>query len=280
MNSVYIDSAVAASPIYIGPTNANSVIIGNTNAITTLVGGVKCNNYDKNNTAQELLIGQSVTGPSGDGHVIRIGENVTTGVIAIGNGNYQNGRITIGGSGNLARTIVIGSPTPAAMPISSIELNGKVTLQRSLILQPAANYVAPSLNTELGFSLTTVLASAISLGTTTSTTEILSASASIPIGTYMISYAVRINGTAASTIQTIQAGLSINGGNMYATSMLSGSFSVDTGVEANIGLTGTWIGKITSIQTPSLRTYGKWTGSNPQATTNGQGTSIMIVRIA
>jgi hypothetical protein len=150
MNSVYIDSAVSASPIYIGPNNANSVIIGNANCKTTLVGGVKCNNYDRNNTAQELLIGQSVTGPDTAGNVIRIGENVTTGVIAIGNGNNQNGRITIGGSGMLARTIVIGSPTPEALPISSIEINGNVTLQRPLILQSAANYVAPTADIMLG----------------------------------------------------------------------------------------------------------------------------------
>jgi len=49
MNSVYIDSAVAASPIYIGPTNANSVIIGNTNsANTTLLG--KTTHVAKNTT--------------------------------------------------------------------------------------------------------------------------------------------------------------------------------------------------------------------------------------
>jgi hypothetical protein len=40
MNSVYIDSAVAASPIYIGPTNANSVIIGNATAPTTVNGAL------------------------------------------------------------------------------------------------------------------------------------------------------------------------------------------------------------------------------------------------
>lgn len=38
MNSVYIDSAVASSPIYIGPNNASSVIIGNANSTTTIQG--------------------------------------------------------------------------------------------------------------------------------------------------------------------------------------------------------------------------------------------------
>jgi hypothetical protein len=38
MNSVYIDSAVPSSPIYLGPNNASSVIIGNANCTTTLVG--------------------------------------------------------------------------------------------------------------------------------------------------------------------------------------------------------------------------------------------------
>jgi FtsZ-binding cell division protein ZapB len=49
MNSVYIDSAVAASPIYIGPTNANSIIIGNANSTnTTLLG--KTTHIAKNTT--------------------------------------------------------------------------------------------------------------------------------------------------------------------------------------------------------------------------------------
>ena len=38
MNSVYIDSAVAASPIYLGPTNANAVNIGNANCSTNVNG--------------------------------------------------------------------------------------------------------------------------------------------------------------------------------------------------------------------------------------------------
>ena len=38
MNSVYIDSAVPSSPIYLGPNNASSVIIGNANASTTING--------------------------------------------------------------------------------------------------------------------------------------------------------------------------------------------------------------------------------------------------
>lgn len=38
MNSVYIDSAVPSSPIYLAPNNASSVIIGNANCTTTLVG--------------------------------------------------------------------------------------------------------------------------------------------------------------------------------------------------------------------------------------------------
>ena len=43
MNSVYIDSAVAATPIYIGPNNASSVVIGNANA-TTIIQGLPIGN--------------------------------------------------------------------------------------------------------------------------------------------------------------------------------------------------------------------------------------------
>lgn len=51
MNSVYIDSAIAATPIYIGPTNASSVVIGNTNC-STIVNGSLVMGTGKNITLQ------------------------------------------------------------------------------------------------------------------------------------------------------------------------------------------------------------------------------------
>ena len=89
---------------------------------------VRCNIYDTNDTGAELQIGPSVTGtsvPPETGKVIRIGENIGTGTIVIGNGASQNGTISIAGSGTGARSITIGSS--AATSNSTINLYGKVT---------------------------------------------------------------------------------------------------------------------------------------------------------
>ncbi len=80
--------------------------------------GIKCNSYDTNDTATDFHIGSSVSGK-----IIRIGENIGTGQIVIGNGLDQNGSISIATSGGSARTITIGS---SAASSSTITLNGNV----------------------------------------------------------------------------------------------------------------------------------------------------------
>ena len=89
MNSVYIDSAVAASPIYIGPTNANAVTIGNATS-NTFVNGL----FNANISTSSVDVASTGT--------LNIGSSLTTGTLSIGQGNITTGSIYIGaGNGNL-----------------------------------------------------------------------------------------------------------------------------------------------------------------------------------
>ena len=97
MNSVYIDSAVASSPIYIGPTNASSVIIGNANC-STIVNG-------------PLVMGSStiVNGPL----VMGTGKNITlqpaTGLVVPITGQLGYRYTVVNGTGPYTMTGV-GTP--------------------------------------------------------------------------------------------------------------------------------------------------------------------------
>jgi hypothetical protein len=133
MNSVYIDSAVAASPIYIGPTNANSVIVGNTNSTTSLVGSVNIQNEP---TAGNVNI-KSGTTASGSinianstGSVVtNIGAGTGTGIITIG--NPANGTNINSGTVNITRNIAGTAPTYIEMystnTVNSIEFHSSGT---------------------------------------------------------------------------------------------------------------------------------------------------------
>ena len=66
MNSVYIDSATPATPIYIGPNNASSVVIGNANATTTVsINGIT--NIARNTTGTK---GAYLECGSGNGNMV------------------------------------------------------------------------------------------------------------------------------------------------------------------------------------------------------------------
>jgi hypothetical protein len=130
--------------------------------------------------------------------------------------------------------------------------------------------------------MTTTLTSNLTLSTSTSTTPILTFTTTIPIGIYAIHYAVRVNCATASstTFTTLQSGINVNGGAFYASSMLTGSFYTDNGGTSNLGLTSTWVGRITSVQTPILNLFYVYTGVAPQAlSTTGQGTYITVTRL-
>jgi len=62
MNSVCIDSAVAATPIYIGPNNASSVVIGNANCSTNING---LTYLARNTTGANPTYFEMVSGTSG-----------------------------------------------------------------------------------------------------------------------------------------------------------------------------------------------------------------------
>lgn len=109
MNSVYIDSALAATPIYIGPNNASSVVIGNTNSTTTLAG----------TTTSSVLKTTSIE-PVTSGGNLNIGSSTNTGPITIQTSSNLNSdgqpAISIGTTG-VIKTIKIGS-SAAATPNS------------------------------------------------------------------------------------------------------------------------------------------------------------------
>lgn len=161
MNSVYIDSAVAASPIYIGPTNANSVIIGNTNSRTTIQG------LPFNSFAGQPLVGYNVS--------TGVNANIPTGIeiaSTVENNTNQGGRAYIdfhtnqkgfvdydarimatGGSSVTAATMQAGLNYYAA----SHNFAGNVNMGTgsNITLQPATGLVVP-ITGQLGYRYTLV----------------------------------------------------------------------------------------------------------------------------
>jgi hypothetical protein len=156
--------------------NGGFIGVGHINPSVTLdvsgngqfTGTMLCNNYDKRIIGADILIGSSVT----------------TETIAIGNGIGQNGLITIGGSGNSARTITIGS-AGTATATSPINLNGNVTLNRPLTLP--TTYVAPT-SGQLGYIITRSFTANTTL---TSGSWVSSPSFTIPPGHYILNTNIR-----------------------------------------------------------------------------------------
>jgi hypothetical protein len=178
-NGRFTGETIIGGNLGIGTTAPNYTLDVSGNGEIT--GTMYCNNYDRSNTASGLLIGNTITG--GTNHVIRIGENITTGSIAIGNGNSQNGTISIGSSGNSARTITIGSG--AATASSPIILNGNVSLNRPLTLP--TTYVAPT-SGQLGYKFRSSQVSTIAISSETVPGTISISTA----GVYSVTFAVQI----------------------------------------------------------------------------------------
>lgn len=120
MNSVYIDSAVAATPIYIGPTNATSVVIGNANSNTNINGLLNAN----------ISTSNIDVAPAG---TLNIGSSITTGSLTIGQGNVTTGSIYIGaGNGGLhTGPIVIGTTGTGATGTATTIQGGTTTIESS-----------------------------------------------------------------------------------------------------------------------------------------------------
>lgn len=228
--------------------NGGYVGIGTSNPAYTLdvtgtgrfTGTISCNNYDRSDTGSELLIGHSMTG--GTSHVIRIGESITTGAIVIGNGNNQNGLISIGGSGSSARTITIGSPVAVAAASSPINLNGNVTLIRPLTLGSA-----PSDTTQLGGKITgtinTYAASPFNVASLTITTA----------GVYIFTFYIELTISATPTSAWI---------NMTGTNMKSSDFGFSYINTANVCFNGSQVISATASGYSLTLQYNNGTGLN------------------
>lgn len=153
MNSVYIDSAVAASPIYIGPTNTNSVIIGNTNATTTLVGTLNIGTT----TTNTVNIGKegSATNISGYTNLGIVTSGTKSSYIEVGTGG-GNALIDFHSSGlfdtdNDCRIMATGGTSGPGQ--GSLQLFSK-TLS---VTSPLTLGSTPTSNTHLGYVLPEVL---------------------------------------------------------------------------------------------------------------------------
>lgn len=223
MNSVYIDSAVAASPIYIGPTNANSVIIGNTNSTTTIQG------LPISIMAGQPLVAYNVS--------TGVNANIPTGIefgSVVENNTNQGGKAYIDFHTNQkgfvdydARIMAAGGSTvtPATTEASlnyyaaSHYFAGNVTINRPLTLG-----AAPESISHLGFfkSGTTISTTIPASANYLSTCEISQA------GIYMASFVCQITGTTlptgtfyvvlggGSTINTAYGYTTVNSANLTA----------------------------------------------------------------
>jgi hypothetical protein len=148
---------------------------------------------------------------------------------------------------------VIGSPTSAAMPISSIEINGNVTLQRPLILQSAANYVAPTSDIMLG-GITNGTYPTYTFPITTSTTL---ATITLVKATYMVYFAFQLDCAPPSTSYITLTGTAVGQNSNYRFGIttivsgsnygLSGSFPVSITTAGTIVLTLNFAGSITGL---------------------------------
>ena len=260
--------------------------ITTTNVEPLYSGGLLEIGYTQTN--EELSIG------SGDNRTVNAFINIGTGEnrvgqINIGNGLTNSGSINIANGTGATQTSAVNISTGSTTGLTTIGNSANtMTINSGTVNIPSGltySYTvlpAYTVQTQQGYNLLTSLGASFLLGLSNATTSVLSASTTIPIGVYTISYAIRINSSSVSTpIQNIQAGLTLNGGDNYALQQLSGNtFTVDTAF-TRISFSGSWTGKITSTQTIILKTFCIYTGVNqPQAITAGQGTYISITRIA
>ena len=209
MNSVYIDSAVASSPIYIGPANANSIIIGNANSTTTIQG------LPFNSFAGQPLVAYNVS--------TGVNANIPTGLefgSVVENNTNQGGKAFIDFHTNQkgfvdydARIMAAGGSTvtPATTQASlnyyaaNHYFAGNVNMGTgaNIGLQPTAGYVAPTAGTMLGGITSAVLSSV-----TLNNNQIAVGSLIVPnTGYYILSYCVRLTATSQTTITTFQTWL-------------------------------------------------------------------------
>ncbi len=98
MNSVYIDSSVSASPIYIGPNNASIVILGNTNCPIIANGILNASNIST--SILDTSIGATISIGNINADIITIGKPGT--IINIGGSTYNPTTITSINSGNIS----------------------------------------------------------------------------------------------------------------------------------------------------------------------------------
>lgn len=201
MNVVYIDSALAASPIYIGPNNASSVTIGNTNC-TTIIGqslNLANPNFGNpiggNTSGGQLLVNGDTNGPyaSDTGQFIitgnsapkyRLGFMVDT--------SFNRTSIQAGVSGTAIIPISL-NPGGGNIgigkydPTQALDVNGNIALSGNIVLSGTI----PTLNTHLGQRLVLVNNTGY---TTSSTAGAITSPVSftLPLGVWLVTTSCQV----------------------------------------------------------------------------------------
>lgn len=126
MNSVYIDSAVANSPIYLGPTNANTINIGKEGASTNLFGYTNLGIVTSGTKKSFIEVG------TGDGNAVIDFHSSGLFDTDYDSRIMSSGGTSAGGQGSLqlfAKTISITSPlTLGSIPDTNTQLGYRITL--------------------------------------------------------------------------------------------------------------------------------------------------------
>lgn len=193
MNSVYIDSSVASSPIYLGPTNASSVIIGNANC-STFVNGTSFGSDGAIN-----LIGYNVSPTTSNaskptGIEVKSSVDGNTNQSAKAQVDFHTNQI--GTTEYDARIMASGGSAVTATNQQAIlnyyarshVFNGNVSMNpgSNITLQPSSGYVPPTPLTMLG---------GVTSGTTITTTAAASqtiSSITLSAGVYIVAFKVHV----------------------------------------------------------------------------------------
>lgn len=281
MNSVYIDSALAASPIYIGPLNANAVNIGNTTSTTT-IQGLAISTFGGNSlVAYNISTGVNATIPTG----IEFGS-------VVDNNTNQGGKAYIDFHTNQkgfvdydARIMSVGgsSVTPATTQASlnyyaaSHYFAGNVNMGTgtNITLQPTTGFVTPTAG-----MLGNIISGATPTTTVMSdgTSNIVSSIILTETGIYMFSAILLIstNTTTLSTIKWISLSVVIGAGTPLLLEERVNQTPASTSINFALHLCG--IVSNTGTNTYNLKLNSNFTGGAPSYT--NFAFSYKAVRIA
>ena len=243
MNSVYIDSAVPATPIYIGPNNASSIIIGNNNCTTNLIGSLNIGT----STPNTVNIGKegSSTNLFGFTNLGLVTSGTKSSYIETGAGGgnalfdfHSSGLFDVDYDSRIMSTGGTSSPGQGSLQLFSKTIS---------ITSPLTLGAAPSDTTQLGGKITgtinTYAASPFNVASLTITTA----------GVYIFTFYIELTISATPTSAWI---------NMTGTNMKSSDFGFSYINTANVCFNGSQVISATASGYSLTLQYNNGTGIN------------------